>query len=86
MPEAVVLYPGAAILLEKEGRNGYFRLRLPDKRAYKGPGSEKRMAEEPEESLWIGRYNAHKGGKYMRLRSTALYLTAPLCGPGRYNA
>ncbi|MCA9731827.1 hypothetical protein KC799_06845 [candidate division KSB1 bacterium] len=38
MPEAVVLCPGAAILLEKEEINGYFRLRLPARGAYKGPG------------------------------------------------
>ena len=30
----------AAILLEKEGRNGYFRLRLLARGAYKGPGRE----------------------------------------------
>ena len=28
MPEVVFLWLNAAILLEKEGRNGYFRLRL----------------------------------------------------------
>jgi len=59
-----------------------------------GPGREKRAAKELQKSPWIGRYNAHKGSKYMRLSrhsagagcSTALYLTAPLRGPGRYNA
>ena len=86
MPEAVVLCPGAAILLEKEEINGYFRLRLPARGAYKGPGRGKRAAEEPEKSPWIGRYNAHRGSRVGRLRSTALYLTAPLRGPGRYNA
>ena len=94
MPEAAILCPDATIWLEKEGRNGYFRLRLLAGGAYRGGGREKRPAEGPEESPWIGRYNAHKGGKYMRLSrhgagtgcSTALYLTAPLRGSGRYNA
>ena len=76
----------AAILLEKEGRNGYFRLRLPAGGAYRGAGREKRPAEEPEESPWIGRYNAHKRRRVWRLSPTALYLTAPLRGSGRYNA
>ena len=86
MPEAVVLCPGAAILLEKEEINGYFRQRLPARGAYKGPGREKLAAEEPEKAPQIGRYNAHKGRRVQRLRPTALYLTAPLRGAGRYNA
>ena len=56
------------------------------KRAYKGPGREKLAAEEPEKAPQIGRYNAHKGRRVQRLRPTALYLTAPLRGAGRYNA
>lgn len=54
MPEAIILCPEVVVWLEKEGRNGYFRLQLPEQAQKGAPGMGAEKTEKPEKYTQAG--------------------------------